>query len=60
MSQRKSRANAASSSKTVTLYVCRFCGKVGVGNQPSSIDFGGCTPPNNAHIFQQFELALKK
>ncbi len=44
---------------TVTLYVCRFCGKVGLNLQPSTVEFGGCAPPNTAHIFQSFEVVVK-
>ena len=43
-----------------TFFVCRFCGKVGVGIQPSPVDFGGCVPPNSAHIFQKFDVVVKK
>ncbi|MGD0638498.1 MAG: hypothetical protein ABSA72_10720 [Nitrososphaerales archaeon] len=44
---------------TVMLYVCRFCGKVGVRLQPAPIELGGCAPPNVAHAFESLEVVIK-
>ena len=43
---------------TVMLYVCKFCGKVGVRLQPSVIELGGCAPPNTAHAFETLEVVV--
>jgi hypothetical protein len=53
MSQSKTKKN------TVTLFVCRFCGKVGVRLQPSPVELGGCSPPNPAHVFETLEVVVK-
>jgi hypothetical protein len=53
-------SSASSSVKTEVLYICRICGKVGTRTQPANIDFGGCTAPSRAHIFQKLEVVLKE
>ena len=45
--------------KTVMLYVCKFCGKVGVRLQPSPVELGGCAPPNTNHVFETLEVVVK-
>jgi hypothetical protein len=45
--------------KTATLYVCRFCGKVGVRTLPTSSDLGGCVQPNSAHNFETVEVVIR-
>lgn len=53
MSQVKAPAN------TTTLYVCRFCGKVGVRTLPTYSDLGGCVKPHDAHNFESIEVAIR-
>jgi hypothetical protein len=45
--------------ETMMLYVCKFCGKVGVRLQPTAIELGGCAPPNAAHAFEALEVVVK-
>jgi len=53
MSQTKPKESA------VTLHVCKLCGKVGLRLVPGPVEFGGCAPPNRAHLFEALEVVTK-